>query len=742
MKKHLAVFYVFLCTLGLLLGTSYSFAQATAGPEPDPPDDRRHLVGVNQSLAVTDINPRYSHLTFNFLFRNDGPSTVTHLDVYLPIPTSHNNQRMTDLSFSHPYTPLVDRYGQAVAHMEFDNLAAGQQATVSWGADVWIEPMSFNIDPAQVQDMSHIPTDVIELYTTAESYYRLDSQIIQDAAQIAANGAITPYLIARNVHDFVAARLTYVNDHQWDDAETVYLQQHGSCSEYTILFIALCRANGLPARYVGGSHQRALDVYTDTVFHRWAEVYLPPYGWVPIDVTYDDVDAPLPRYDYFGALDNRHFVTTIGGGDSEYLGWNYHDNYNYTYDGTAPSCTRERSFLWISYPSELVVTPTVISQHIYADEVNPVIGEVSLMSTNGDYSWSLAATSDWLNPSGDYGTTPSTLEIVAETDQLTVGDYTGTLQFDAPALAKSITVPVHLQMLPPRPYLLETQWGQRDEFTRFSPDHLRLGCWSTAIAQIVYYHRLLPLGSVSYTTSTGYAIHEDFDAYSFNWDRFVNKIAADTSETSIDEVARYAYFTAVVIQKDFDTGDYLLGHAERAEAVATHYDAEAHLYSSSSHSMEQLEQIIQQEIDAHRPVLLHLRTLAYSGDVGYHAVVADGYYMDDGQLWVHINMGVEGYTDGWYNFAEPIQGYDDKSYLKVMTIQLDYFAVSGQVLDTYGNPLPDVLLASEPYSTATGENGLYALTHLPTGTYTLTPMLAGYTFSPTLRTVSVPPQAH
>ena len=124
---------------------------------------------------------------------------------------------------------------------------------MSWEGLVAIEALDYGLDPGLVGGLDQIPADIITTYTTNEAMYRLESQTIQDAAQAAAEGATNPYWIARNVHDFVAERLECVNDHQWDDAETVYLQGHGSCSEYTFLFVALCRANGLPARYVGAT---------------------------------------------------------------------------------------------------------------------------------------------------------------------------------------------------------------------------------------------------------------------------------------------------------------------------------------------------------------------------------------------------------------------------------------------------------------------------------------------------------
>jgi hypothetical protein len=46
-----------------------------------------------------------------------------------------------------------------------------------------------------------------------------------------------------------------------------------------MLFITLCRLNGIPARWQSGwnTFPRFKDM------HDWAEMYIAPYGWVPVD---------------------------------------------------------------------------------------------------------------------------------------------------------------------------------------------------------------------------------------------------------------------------------------------------------------------------------------------------------------------------------------------------------------------------------------------------------------------------
>ena len=66
--------------------------------------------------------------------------------------------------------------------------------------------------------------------------------------------------------------------------------------------------------------------------------------------------------------------------------------------------------------------------------------------------------------------------------------------------------------------------------------------------------------------------------------------------------------------------------------------------------------------------------------------------------------------------------------------------VSGRIIDN-GAPVANVAISTTiGRVTSTDANGVYQL-HLPNGAHTLTPLLAGYIFSPTTRSVDVPPDA-
>jgi len=79
-------------------------------------------------------------------------------------------------------------------------------------------------------------------------------------------------------------------------ASWVIENRYGVCDEITILFIAMCRSLGIPARYVGGLAYTNWNDLNDFGPHAWAEVYFPSVGWVPYDITYSE----------FGFIDGTH----------------------------------------------------------------------------------------------------------------------------------------------------------------------------------------------------------------------------------------------------------------------------------------------------------------------------------------------------------------------------------------------------------------------------------------------------
>ncbi len=77
--------------------------------------------------------------------------------------------------------------------------------------------------------------------------------------------------------------------HTQTTADELLITKKGVCQDFSHLMIALCRAIGIPARYVSGYHYVTdLQVRTsdfEQSSHAWVEVLIPGTGWVGFDPT-------------------------------------------------------------------------------------------------------------------------------------------------------------------------------------------------------------------------------------------------------------------------------------------------------------------------------------------------------------------------------------------------------------------------------------------------------------------------
>ncbi len=67
--------------------------------------------------------------------------------------------------------------------------------------------------------------------------------------------------------------------------KTILKKKEGVCQDFTHLFCAIAKQNGLPARYVSGYLHQGNGLFGDSQMHAWAEIYFPGMGWLGFDPT-------------------------------------------------------------------------------------------------------------------------------------------------------------------------------------------------------------------------------------------------------------------------------------------------------------------------------------------------------------------------------------------------------------------------------------------------------------------------
>jgi streptogramin lyase len=294
----------------------------------------RLRVKADAPYRVTDEVVR--DFRFRHTLRNDGEGTIAEaaINIAVPYPRLENQEILGETSWTAQPDELVqDRWGQDVAVFRYRDIAPGQRASAGYRVRVRLGEIHYAFYPEDVGRLDEIPKDVRGRDLAPTSRLQMDRDEVRKTAAEIVGDEKNPYWIARKIFDWVNDKLEYQLVGGWDVPTTLIKRGTGSCSEYAFLYIALCRSAGLPARYEGSVVVRGDDASMDEVYHRWCEVYLPRIGWMPVDPSGGDQQWPADQARYFGGLANRFLITTHGGGDSKYLGWDYNSHATYVYDG-------------------------------------------------------------------------------------------------------------------------------------------------------------------------------------------------------------------------------------------------------------------------------------------------------------------------------------------------------------------------------------------------------------------------
>src|SRR6056297_882372 len=117
-------------------------------------------------------------------------------------------------------------------------------------------------------------------YTQPNMFIPSDNENIAAVAASRAGRSGNPYRRAYALFEYIIDQIEYDPGFRYDSLEECIDSGRGDARDYGLLFVAMARSIGIPARPVAG-----LIVYGDklTRRHVWAEFYVPQLGWVPVD---------------------------------------------------------------------------------------------------------------------------------------------------------------------------------------------------------------------------------------------------------------------------------------------------------------------------------------------------------------------------------------------------------------------------------------------------------------------------
>jgi transglutaminase-like putative cysteine protease len=186
---------------------------------------------------------------------------------------------------------LIDLDGNASIKLWFapDRTSALDIQAQSQIATYQSDPFSYLLEPWAMQLPIDYPTSLLrqlQPYLSGHAIAGIDPIADQLAQEIyATTNHPTSFLTALNQRLYTTCQYLIRETGEPLPPGLTWTTQQGSCRDVTVLFMEVCRAIGLAARFVSGYQEGDRD-QRQRHLHAWAEVYLPGAGWRGYDPTH------------------------------------------------------------------------------------------------------------------------------------------------------------------------------------------------------------------------------------------------------------------------------------------------------------------------------------------------------------------------------------------------------------------------------------------------------------------------
>jgi transglutaminase-like putative cysteine protease len=200
-------------------------------------------------------------IQYSFTLQNRSRQVIQQAELWTFAPVKQTaSQRCLKLQSNYPYTLLADDSGNQVLHFTFENLAPNGTRVVTIKANLLVSATANPIPGPWSRDWN------------PQKYIESDHPAINRLAHKlhVPNSSKT----IEKVFRWVAGNVRY-SGYVGKDRGALYALEHkeGDCTESADLFVALCRANGIAARPIGGYVCPQSGVLNARDYHNWGEFY-------------------------------------------------------------------------------------------------------------------------------------------------------------------------------------------------------------------------------------------------------------------------------------------------------------------------------------------------------------------------------------------------------------------------------------------------------------------------------------
>ena len=232
---------------------------------------------------------------------------------WMPYPQQFSAQGGVRLLSSSPPVNGIGREDYPMRSLYFEQPSRGAKPTVFEAEYLHTSYARYRpIDPSLAGATATENWPHYDYFTREQPPHVVFDEPVRRLAEEIAGGQTNPYLRARRYYDWISRNTKYSYAREYSTLRNIsrYVLEHryGDCGQHALLFICLCRAGGVPARWQSG-----WTIWPGrSGLHDWAEIFVEPYGWLPVDVDY--AVHVVHEYESLSADEKRELVDFYFGG--------------------------------------------------------------------------------------------------------------------------------------------------------------------------------------------------------------------------------------------------------------------------------------------------------------------------------------------------------------------------------------------------------------------------------------------
>ncbi|QOV88076.1 transglutaminase-like domain-containing protein [Humisphaera borealis] len=229
---------------------------------------------------------------------------------WLPFPQEYRQQQAVRLVSSSPAVAFVAPTATPQRSVYLEHRVRSADEPVRFAATMAFTTSAYCPLLAKTSARDDRPT---EADLTERRPHVVFSQPIRAATADAVGAEREPLERARRIFRWVCANIAYNAEEDYGIVpslvERAISRRRGDCGVQALLFIAMCRCAGVPARWQSGWQTQRVRWN----MHDWCECYVEPCGWIPVDPSYglrasDDLRI---REFFFGGMDAYRLIVNV-----------------------------------------------------------------------------------------------------------------------------------------------------------------------------------------------------------------------------------------------------------------------------------------------------------------------------------------------------------------------------------------------------------------------------------------------